>query len=266
MKLSQTQIFGASFALAAFSFIQNATAQSCSAPPSCELLGYTDTPDLCDGDAMIKCPSDSSKVFCRAYPTTKTKVCDSIGDVLLDDKTCAVDASAIYRDRTPIGIIFDMDKKLAIAVSQSFLKWNSIGGNTDDIPDLPNHNIESAKQDFNGKSNTKIAISYGDENGYETPAADYCYNFTTQGTNKGDWYLPAFGELYAVYSNVDKLNNSLSKIGKSLLTEWQGQSQWYWSSTEYSLYGNVLDLNMNDGRIAQNDKVYVLNVRPVLAF
>ena len=227
MSYKNKQILIASCSILALSFSYNVHAQLCSAPLSCEELGFTDTADKCDGDAMIKCPTDYSKVFCRAYPTTK--VCDTIGDVLYDDKSCAIDINNLDSNRTPIGVVFDVSRKLAIALEQgSSLKWAS--SRNYDIPGLTNYSSSSAaKGDYNGKSNTSIIIAHGDSNGYETPAADYAYNYSTTGTNKGDWYLPALGELQLIYNNRTTLDNSLSKVGATQLG-----THTYWSSSEYN--------------------------------
>jgi hypothetical protein len=44
--------------------IQNVQAQTCVTPPSCYFLGYTKTVSQCSGKAMLKCPLDTSMVFC----------------------------------------------------------------------------------------------------------------------------------------------------------------------------------------------------------
>ena len=233
MRKENKKYLGVSLSALAFSLSYGLTAnaQTCVTPPSCETLGYTDTADKCDDSAMVKCPFDTSKVFCRSI-STKTKTCDTIGDILLDDKTCAVDANAILNDRTPIGVVFDVNRKLAIALEQSSsLQWAS--SRNYDIPGLTNYSDKTAVQgDYNGKSNTSIIIAHGDSNGYETPVADYCYNYVTAGTNKGDWYLPALGELQLIYNNRITLNNSLSKVGGTKLPSYD----YLWSSSEIDRY------------------------------
>ncbi len=71
------KILGASLSLAAFSFgyISTASAQTCTQPMTCEEMGYIDTVDRCEGDAMIKCPSDLSKVFCRNRKACTPNAC-----------------------------------------------------------------------------------------------------------------------------------------------------------------------------------------------
>ena len=240
-------------------YITNSYAQSCVTLPTCETLGYKDTADKCDGDAMVKCPFDTSKVFCRAYPKPKTtKVCDTIGDVLYDDKSCAVDINNLDPNRTPIGVVFDVSRKLAISLEQgSSLQW---ARSSDDIPGLTNYmSGAEAQGDYNGKSNTSMIIAHGDSNGYETKAADYAYNYSTTATKKGDWYLPAGGELYLIYNNKTTLNNSLSKVGGTQL------SYYHWLSSEYN-GDNAWTLNFDDGNWYRYGKTGFNYVRPVLAY
>ena len=222
----------------------------------CIALGYTKSESECGGD-IIRCPFDTSKVFCKNV--TKTKICDTIGDILYDDKSCAIDVNNLDPNRTPIGVVFDVNRKLAIALEQkSSLRWAL---ENVDIPGLTNYSSSSAaKGDYNGKSNTSIIIAHGDSNGYETPAADYAYNYSTTGTNKGDWYLPAAGELQLIYNNRTTLNTSLSKVGGKQLP-----SDYHWSSSEYGRY-DAWDLIFNHGLWYSNFKANAFYVRPVLAY
>ena len=254
------KILGASLSLAAFSFgyAQNVQAQSCVVLPTCEELGYTDIAARCENGELLKCPFDESKVFCRSVPTT-TKICDTIGDVLYDDKSCAIDINNLDPNRTPIGVVFDVSRRLAIALKQSSLRWAS---SNNDIPGLTNYSSSSAaKGDYNGKSNTSKIIAHGDSNGYSTPAADYCYNYSTTGTNKGDWYLPAAGELQLIYNNKSTLNNSLSKVGGTQLPFVR-----YCSSSEHDYY-SAWTFSFMYGDWWLNDKSNSDDyVRPVLAY
>ena len=93
------------------------------------------------------------------------------------------------------------------------------------------------------------------------PAAKYAYEYKTTGTNAGEWYLPAVGELNTAYSNKDFLNYALSLVGKKAIP-----TEWHWSSSEYSDYYAWI-LRFSDGVLGSNDKdKYNYYVRPVLAF
>lgn len=103
--------------------------------------------------------------------------------------------------------------------------------------------------DMNGKSNTNIlvnlsAIKTQTSGAFENvqanyPAAMACRMYHTSGTNQGDWYLPAMGELGYLYARAKKINETLTSLGSSAVgygvpTDWDKLGSWLWSSSEYS--------------------------------
>ena len=182
-----------------------------------------------------------------------------IGSILYSDKKCYLGGMLV--GKTPIGIVFDNNNSKAIALEyKNAEKW-TVSGYTD-IPDLPNYTYDTyALQDYEGKSNTKAIIEYGNANKASYPAAMYVNNYATEGTKAGDWYLPSLGELNKIYSQKDFVNYGLSVVGKMNLGE-----NYHWSSTEYG-YSNVWILHMTGGNINDTDKQIGSNiVRPVLQF
>ena len=193
-----------------------------------------------------------------AYNNGGTEVTCRLGDILYSDKKCY--SGGVQSGKTPIGIVFDADRRTAIALenSPSTMYW---GGYESDIPGITNiTDLSKAKQDFNGKANTAAIKAY-DSSLSNNPAAKYVYNYTTTGTNAGDWYLLALGELYTVYNNKDFLNYALSLVGKKAIPT-NGN---YWSSSEYSNY-DAWYLRFSDGLVDRFSKYYNGYVRPVLAF
>lgn len=100
-----------------------------------------------------------------------------------------------------------------------------------DVSGLTNYDDSSqAVTDFNGESNTSIireaASGENDSNG----AAYYCYNQTVSISGRGTvhGYLPALGELQAVYNNKSSVDNAMSLIGGTAMPT----DYWLWSSTE----------------------------------
>ena len=178
------------------------------------------------------------------------------GDILYSDKTCSAN---VVSGKTPIGVVFDGTNRLATSLysSSSLLDW---GGAGTDIPGITNIGDPSkAKQDFNGKANTAVLISYASGAGF--PAAKYAYEYKTEGTKAGDWYLPAMGELYELYQNKEAVNNALTTFGYPIIPE----NPAYWSSSE-NFTNNAWALYIGSGGVVQYHKSNKSYVRPVLAF
>lgn len=126
--------------------------------------------------------------------------------------------------------------------------------------------------DFDGKGNSDIlwdnAVSQSDwktastitnnlNSGY-SPAACCCWRYHTDGTQQGDWYLPACGELGYIMPPFNKINEAITKmrnaygtsVGVTLRTSYYS---YYWSSSNYrGDYARVVDLN--DGYVRVHAK------------
>ena len=188
----------------------------------------------------------------------KSTAC-KVGDILYSDKTCS---ASVVSGKTPIGVVFDGTNRLAIALesSSSTMTW---GGYGTDIPGIKNiTDSTQAKQDFNGKANTAAIKAYNSSLS-KYLAAKYAYEYKTTGTNAGDWYLPALGELNEIYQNKATIDKTLSTLGKSTIP-----TGYRWSSSEYSK-NNAWSLSFSDGSVHGYDKYSSENlyyVLPVLAF
>ena len=192
-----------------------------------------------------------------AYVGSNETAC-GLGSILYSDKKCY--AGSMPSGKTPIGIVFDASRRTAIALesSSSTMGW---GGYGTDIPGITNITDEyKAKQDFNGKANTAAIKAY-ESSMYYFYAAKYAYEYKTTGTNVGEWYLPALGELYTVYSNKDYMNYALSLVGKKDIPT----DIYHWSSSELSGF-NAWVLGFYNENVDVEDKSYLYSVRPALAF
>ena len=127
----------------------------------------------------------------------------------------------------------------------------------------------NALADFNGKQNTQILcnlvtrqpdwktayaiIDSGDEGYY--PAACCCWRFHTEGTEQGDWYLPAAGELGYVCARLKIINDTIRLLitayGSSVGSSVSNVS--YCSSSEYNGNSNR-NVDFNDGYLNANVK------------
>ncbi len=192
---------------------------------------------------------------CKAKPVSGPK----IGDILYSDLTVS---SEVVAGKTPIGIVFDEEKKLAVALKDGgTMKWSTT---TFDIPDLPNLTSSTdALSDWNGKNNTKTIVDYCKANSKSCPAAEYANSYTTTGTNAGDWYLPGLGELNAIYTNKTVLNSMLARVsGAAILPD-----SYHWSSSEYSNY-SAWGQRFSDGNVHGNcnKNTNTFYVRPVINY
>ena len=195
-----------------------------------------------------------------AYNNGGTVVTCRIGDILYSDKKCYL--GGMLAGKTPIGVVFDASRRTAIALesSSSFQKWSNY---SEDIPGLTNiRDQNEAKQDYNGKSNTITVKTYSGNDFWRFEAFEYAYEYKTTGTNAGEWYLPALGELNTAYSNKDFLNYALSVVGKKNIPT----DDFHWSSSEGSKDG-AWKLYFDNGYVSYGSKYYDGSyVRPVLAF
>ena len=152
----------------------------------------------------------------------------SIGDILFSDGTCHAD---VVEGKTAIGVVVYVNSEgcgQAMALKPlSAYRWSSENRILSGIPTVA-HSF-AASNDFLSCENTAGMIAAGDKDIY--PAAWAAHNYKTEGTNAGDWCLPAGGIFTFYYNNQDIINNAFNKVGGTTI-DIKGI---YWSSTQ----GNV---------------------------
>lgn len=231
---------------------QSVLGQDCRIVPTCESLGYSQSAVDCKEGEMLKCPFDTNKVFCKSKCKSS-----NIGDILYSDFTCSQDYNSA---KTPIGIIFHPQRRLAIALGTQQMYYN--------IYYPPNGistpYINTITSNFDGKQRTKkIYISCVQE-GLTCDISNYVLSYTTKGTTAGDWYLPAPGELEYIYLKKDILNSSLSLVNGARLPSGPHLSSYITDEKKIE----VLDFeyktwNQLSAFYSQKDQAYV---RPVIEF
>ena len=273
-------------ALVVSGLLSGAAEAACIQTPTCSSLGYTSS-QSCNGG--IKCPFGnawnctasnlSNKItevtnkiteITNKITTIEEKIVTIengasssnciIGDILYSDMSCDPNVIATKK---PIGVVFDRTKRLAMALEESQQHWSY--PDYFDVPGLNNITSESAATaDWQGKNNTRLVLEYCKTNGDSCPAFEYVNSYQTEGTKAGDWYLPALGELNAMYGNMGVLNAALEKIGGTKLS-----SDAYWSSSECS-HSEAWELYFGDAHVlnyvTETYKLVDYYVRPVLAF
>ena len=208
---------------------------ACPVFPTCEEMGYTMTATDCSGRATLKCPSDHAKVFCIADSSVECQ----IGSVLYNDLKCYDEKPD---GKTAIGVVFDHNKKLAIALDhKNNIPWGAYGTDISSLTNCTTSNFSTCGTD--GKDNTqKIVSALGTGSDY---AAGYCYNKTDGGQAKGSWFLPSAVDLKLVFNNKTTINTAMTAAGG---TKIPSTNIWYWSSTEDSSKF-ALGLDLSNGAV-----------------
>ena len=277
-------------ALVVSGLLIGAAEAACIQTPSCSSLGYTSS-QSCNGG--VKCPfgnawnctasdlsaqiteltnkitEQTNKIteITNKITTIEEKIVTiesgasssncRIGDILYSDMSCDLN---FVTPNKPIGVVFDRANRLAIALDIEVKAWSD---DFFDVPTLSDYGSSSAvTADWQGKNNTRLVLEYCKTNGYSCPAFEYVNSYKTDGTKAGDWYLPAMGELNAIYQNKDVLNTALGKIGGPIL----GSNE-FWSSSEYLGGSSAWSYNFYHGEVDFYLKHYSnRDVLPVLAF
>ena len=132
----------------------------------------------------------------------------------------------------------------------------------------------NALADFDGRGNTNKIITQRGNKDYSSwkptsdldsdyPAASCCDMFHTEGTQQGDWYLPACGELGYIMPPFNRINEAITKMrnayGSSVGVEVDTNDN-YWSSSEYGSYGTRFVKTYN-GNVSFGNKIYGYYVR-----
>lgn len=194
-------------------FAGSATAQTCTPTPNCTTLGYSKTSAQCPNGG-VKCPWNTSLMYCS--PTANNTL--AIGSILYSDKSVSTD---IVSGKVPIGVVFDTTNRLAVSIQGTSGIW----GPQVDLPELENcssmnnASMENGKMicATNGKMNTSLIVAYQKSSGQSFPAANYCSLYVTTGTTAGSWFLPSAAEVQTLSQNREKVNATLTNLGKPVL-------------------------------------------------
>lgn len=142
------------------------------------------------------------------------------------------------------------------------------------------YSTANALSDFDGVGNTTVltdlatgqsdwktatSITHSYSAGYY-PAACCCWRFHTAGTDQGQWYLPACGEMGYVINRLSAINTTINKVLSvyaSVVAVALGTSISYCSSSEYSDSSTYI-LSTGDGGVNKNSKYVYDHVRAFL--
>ena len=250
----------------ALALLSGTVEAGCIQTPSCSSLGYSST-TACEGG--LKCPWGNAW-FCPTSSesggeeTPDYGTCQ-IGDILFSDKTCN---PTLLDNKSPIGVVFDDTLNLAIALDTQNSTYAKDSFIVSGVPSYENQS--QAEADLNGKENTQKTLEYCQSKQISCPAFEYVNSYITAGTQVGDWYLPALGELKKIYTVLNILNRTLLKIGGTELPKKipMGESDYgHLSSTKYQDWGAWgLTFYYGDVVTYQNNYGYLPFVRPVINY
>lgn len=244
---------------------------ACTPAPDCASLGYTKDVSQCAG-AALKCPWDMTKAAC------KEKAQEASLSVLYGDGTVSKE---IITGKTPIGIVFDTDNRLAVALTDvkkdgtagsEQMQWSSIKC---DIPGLQNCKYPDIRDGLNltpitcgvdGRLNTNAILANTCSG--TTYAATAANNYQPAGCAKdfckrSKWFIPSmrnFQDMYLQKTHIENLLVRLNVLEVNALGV-----KVYWSSTES---GKDVEwtTRMEEGTGHSYDKRSSAYLRPVLAY
>jgi len=169
----------------------------------------------------------------------------------------AVDATCLG-----VALITDNQKIMIEKMGEANAEWNSnttlywgknlYQKNVAGITETTDQAV--AKADFSGKEHTNAIIAAYTEHSVAMDARDMCsvLQIFNDGENNGgftDWYIPAAGQLYEIYTNRTNINAALSAMTATQFSS----GSYYWSSSEHSsTYGWYV--NFYNGVVSYDDK------------
>ena len=210
--------------------------------------------------------TDMSELFKFVYdnaPSNKDGI--KVGDVLLSNGE-VVSPLADFDKTKVIGYVGYIHPLTDKAVF--------IGLENDSLPFATDYNIRNSshsdisssevENDFEGHKHTYDIANAEDYNSDIFKAIEYCRQYRTEGTNRGDWYLPAIGEAIALAKNIRYINASIEylHIGDTLNFDWM----WSSSQTGDGSYSWCCYLDDGDCGYYWYNRVCKRQVRPLFAF
>ena len=189
-----------------------------------------------------------------------------IADILNSDGTCTTNKES---GKTPIGVIvYISGDNCGYAMTESPIATNiEWGGYGTNIPSLPDYTTwKKAIKDFDVSGNMTKIIQAGSSSTYPAAYAALNYAPSAAPTTKNKWALPTAGILNSLYKNLKAVNNAISKVGGTQLTN---DNEHIWSSSEYFAIRAWYFCTTNgasQGGVDYSDKFHGNVVRPVLAF
>ena len=223
---------------------------------------YTCSGTNITGGVGIPCNGKYAECACASWYIWENGSCArncQIGDIFYSDKTCSPD---VVSGKTPIGVVVYIDgngggQAMALKPIGNY-EWGEF---ETDISVLTNYNlVTAASTDYASCENSKIIMAAGIKRQY--PAVWAAHEYKTEGTNAGDWCLPAAGIFNSIYNNQTSVNLGFERVNGTKFTT----STYAWSSSEsndYYAWSSYFSVGYG---LTFSDKYFNYEVRPVLEF
>jgi len=269
-----------------FSYLQvEALAElNCTETPDCASLGYTMSTDDCKNLQHAKCPSDSTKVFCKKHLADSSNgtsrqinpVTCAVGSIIAGNGSCY--AEKLPEGISPAGIVFDTTNRLAVAVSNIMedgsagdkaMSWSTVDGYDSGITncsDEYNAFVSPESCAIDGRTNTNIMLKATGGGTYTAAQAVNKYEpagCTAAFCKKTKWFIPSIKEWRIIYKQRYKVDVGLVamlEFGAVNLVE-----NYYHSSNE-NHNGKIYRFSPKDGGIDASRKTYSGYLRPVVKY
>ena len=120
-------------------------------------------------------------------------------------------------------------------------------------------------EDFDGYKHTYNIANAKDYKSELFKVIDYCINYKSEGTNKGDWHLGSTGEMIAIAKNLIFINSAIKLVGIGEIMS----LYWYWTSSHFGegqIFGSWCVYLSNSSSYDYYNLGSKGQVRPLLAF
>ncbi|MCQ2230933.1 MAG: gliding motility-associated C-terminal domain-containing protein [Paludibacteraceae bacterium] len=198
--------------------------------PQASIISYPENNFFCDSaEVLLAVKKEGGQAI--------VKECDSlavaVGDIYCSDGSFVRRNSYTSSGKRAEGVVFYVDDAQGLVYVVGKEELNPMVWSIElvDIPGIENQMyLRNLLDDMNGYGNTSFMRNQGDAS-YYPPAWEVDY--------ANGWYIPSIGELRKLFSEVDRVNVSLSAIGGELLyLDYSGPGSFYnvdyASSTEYN--------------------------------
>ena len=235
----------------------------CVATTDCASLGYTET--SCPNGGL-KCPFGSTW-SCKAE---KENVSDDPKDIQCYNNCCIgyiyhADGSCSKMPDTAkvaLGVVVLLDGK---GHGQAIAKTHTGGSHNwqSDTPSLPTYPLwKDAIEDYNSCPNTDALVAVNNTVG---KAARNFAPSAAQST-KGRWCVPAAGVISNYYRNKGAINDGLTRLGASSLSDEAWTSTLYADWVQKAGWTFQLSRTSNDGLSTLTSGQYTAIIYPVIEF